>query len=296
MTDNELTGTLQSRGQEEGANYAVINNERFSVPDYVLPFLSRVKDGEEIKFLTMQDQKGMRLTKIMRKNRNPKPAAVEPAKVPPPQLHHVRVIKVNEVAIKYDNLSKDPRLAGVRTISLTPAQFGEFTNRGIKDGDEIDIVVDAQGYCSLPDAKFTAARDILRENINKLEEEANAKGNPPTATTTPVKTATMATQGKPSEGSGNHTEEPGKEEMEKPDTARPTPSPLPAPEFATLSIIHTVNLGNYESLKIGIEGQAVDREELEQFLDDTLSRYGRNHPATMEAIDTYRRRVLGVKI
>ncbi len=291
MTAEESTGILQSRGQEEGASYCVIETEQFSVPDYVLPFLSRRKDGDQVAYTYTMDKKGKRLTKIMGVKKG-QATIKEPAKVPPPTLHHIKVIKVNEIALKYDNLSKDPRISGIRTVMMTPATFGIFTNAGIKDGDEIDILVDIQGVVSLPDKNFKNATEILRENINRLEEEAN----PPKTTTVPIEKDTVAPQGKPTEGSGNPTEEPAKEEMKNQDTARPTPSPLPAPEFATLTIVHTVNLGNYESLKIGIEGQAEDREELELFLNDTLSRYGREHPPTMEAIDTYRRRVLGVKV
>ena len=277
MTADELTGTLQSRGQEEGANYAVIDNERFSVPDYVLPFLSRVKDGEEVKFLVMQDQKGKRLTKIMRKNSSkPQPAAVEPAKIPPPTLHHIKVIKVNEVAIKYNNLSPDPRISGIRIISLTPATFGMFTDAGIKEGDEIDILIDAQGMVTLPTTEFKTAKDIhLQENLDRMNGPADGEtAEPPggeliKAPATAPETDTVALQGKPI-----------------------TTSDKDRAYRWDLTIGGTVNLQNYENLKLEISGPACDRDQMIAYLDETLLRFGRNNPAVKDMIDAWRKKVL----
>jgi hypothetical protein len=62
-----------------------------------------------------------------------------------------------------------------------------------------------------------------------------------------------------------------------------------------LSIGITVNLENYENLKVEVEGETDgerEAEELIEYLDSVLSRLGRNDPETKKRIDSYRRRVL----
>ncbi len=62
-----------------------------------------------------------------------------------------------------------------------------------------------------------------------------------------------------------------------------------------LSIGITVNLENYENLKVEVEGDAPgesEAEELIDYLDSVLSRLGRSDPETRKKIDSYRRRVL----
>lgn len=62
-----------------------------------------------------------------------------------------------------------------------------------------------------------------------------------------------------------------------------------------LSIGITVNLENYENLKVEVEGEAEDGKDagdLIGYLDTVLSRLGRNDPETEKRIDSYRRRVL----
>jgi len=57
----------------------------------------------------------------------------------------------------------------------------------------------------------------------------------------------------------------------------------------------TINLDNYENLRIEVEGDAEKREDVESlilFLDGILARLGRGDPATAERVDAYRRRVL----
>ena len=62
-----------------------------------------------------------------------------------------------------------------------------------------------------------------------------------------------------------------------------------------LSIGITINLENYENLRLEIEGKVStdnDADELVSYLDGVLSRLGRNDPGTAERVDSYRRRVL----
>ncbi|RXE55845.1 hypothetical protein ABH15_06380 [Methanoculleus taiwanensis] len=61
----------------------------------------------------------------------------------------------------------------------------------------------------------------------------------------------------------------------------------------------TINLENYENLRLEVEGDVKtqeDADELVAFLDGILSRLGRGDPATAERIDAYRRRVLTTRV
>ncbi len=62
-----------------------------------------------------------------------------------------------------------------------------------------------------------------------------------------------------------------------------------------LSIGITINLENYENLRLEIEGEVAtenDADELVSYLDGVLSRLRRNDPGTADRVDSYRRRVL----
>lgn len=278
-------GTLDEKPKD--LKSCVIDGVPYTVPNYVMEFLSRRTEGEKVEFSFTEGEAGRRLTKIMRANRTEKPAQVkEPAKVPPPQLHHVRVIKVNEIALKYFNLSKDPKIAGERVLVMTPAQFGTFTDAGIKDGDEIDILIDAQGFVSLPPKGSTPTKDAaLRENLDRMNGPADGEiVDPPGGelikapprenkenTTTPPEKATVAPQGKP-------TEE--------------TPNDKDRAYRWDLTIGGTINLGNYENLKVEISGPACDLEQMKAFIGETLDLFGKGNPATRELIEGYKRRVL----
>ncbi|MEN6341768.1 MAG: hypothetical protein ABFC89_04325 [Methanospirillum sp.] len=57
----------------------------------------------------------------------------------------------------------------------------------------------------------------------------------------------------------------------------------------------TVNLQNYESLRIEVEDDVESEEDVRSlvaFLDETLALFGRGDPGTEKAVDHYRKRVL----
>jgi hypothetical protein len=65
----------------------------------------------------------------------------------------------------------------------------------------------------------------------------------------------------------------------------------------TLSIGITINLENYENLRLDVEGEVGDdgsTEDLISFLDGMLARLGHGDQATAERIEAYRRRVLAM--
>lgn len=60
----------------------------------------------------------------------------------------------------------------------------------------------------------------------------------------------------------------------------------------------TVNLENYENLRLEVEGEVETQEDVDDlitFLDGILARLGRGDPATAERVDAYRRRVLAAR-
>jgi len=60
-----------------------------------------------------------------------------------------------------------------------------------------------------------------------------------------------------------------------------------------LTIGVTVNLENYENLRIEVSGAAADREALIEYLDETLGKFGSKSEITKSKIEAYRRRVIG---
>ncbi len=63
----------------------------------------------------------------------------------------------------------------------------------------------------------------------------------------------------------------------------------------TLSIGITINLENYENLRLDVEGEVGDdgdAEELISFLDGMLARLGHGDQVTTERVEAYRKRVL----
>jgi len=64
-----------------------------------------------------------------------------------------------------------------------------------------------------------------------------------------------------------------------------------------LSIGITVNLNNYENLRLEVNGELGEdqsAEDLITYLDDILSRLGRGTPETAERVDSYRKRVFSL--
>lgn len=71
---------------------------------------------------------------------------------------------------------------------------------------------------------------------------------------------------------------------------------MPGKKSLTIGI--TVNLENYENLRLEVTGEVTDQQgvsELVGFLDETLTTFGRGNPATVELIEKYRSRVLSTE-
>jgi hypothetical protein len=91
----------------------------------------------------------------------------------------------------------------------------------------------------------------------------------------------------------------------------PTPAAAPCGESCTCTTPHTpagvrmwsgetrltigitINLENYENLRLEVSGAAADREALIEYLDETLGRFAGKSEITKSKIEAYRRRVIG---
>lgn len=280
MTAEVHTGTLESKDQ----GTCRIDGIDYKVPDYVIPFLERRKPGDKVEYSFTEGEAGRRLTKIAKPftKREEKPQATQQPAEAQPKVWKIKVIKVNEVALKYETVTNDPALAGQRVVSLTPAEFGKFTNAGIKEGDTVEVVFDNQGFPHLM-GEITPASKILKENIDRINGPANGEiVDPP---------------------GGELVKAPPKEE-EKPQavvkenltTARTVSQPaIPEDVEFEISVCATVNLENFESLKVQVSGWCGHKAEgvILSELDHILSLMGRSHELTRASIDSYRKRVLG---
>ncbi len=69
------------------------------------------------------------------------------------------------------------------------------------------------------------------------------------------------------------------------------------PSIKTVTIGATINLDNYESLRVEVVGEVVNPQDaggIVSYLDEMLARFGRADPRTGAKIDKYRERVLSL--
>lgn len=282
----EATGTVQSI--EKG--WITISGERYKVLDYVEPFAARRQVGDDVdfQFTIGNDGQTRALTKITA-------ARKSTDKLPPKKPEEK---EVSAVFWKSDGVNVALRgfLDGkTRLFCMTPpiaermkeAVTGQkikllvskdsfvvrFTLGEILSQDEIDKIqiqpvtkTPIPEAPAKPDTEFKTGAEIAKENLDQLTGPALAPA-----------TAAPPQQANPEETSKDST----------------SPSPLRTwSGVTTLTIGVTVNLDNYENLRLEVSGAAADRAQLIKYLDETLGKFGLKHPATRERIDTYCKRVL----
>jgi len=277
MTD-ELTGTLQSRGQEEGVSFVVIDGTRYNVLPYVLEWMAKqenpIQDGETVVYRRSQDKEGepWNLTKISRpwKPHTTKKPAAGP-----------QVDQKSGILISHYTTGCTIRMAnGDRTYALkTPMP------KDTELPQKIEFTVDKQSF--ILGYRFGGKADIaLQENIDRLNGPADGETVEPPG-------GELVKAPPPKEPPKVSPKESPKAQEEK-TTARPTSQPAPDNiGMCTLTIGGTINLQNYENLKVEISGPAAYRREIIMYLDDTLSLLGKKEPTTGGMIDAWRNRVIG---
>ena len=274
MTD-ELTGTLQSRGQEEGQSYAVIDGARLDVPDYVLDWMAKQKrpfqNGETVLYKKQQDREGgaWRLTKIRRPDKGSTPAAG-------PQVDQKSGILLSHYAT-----GCTVRMANGDKVYALKSPLPQ-----VDLPQKIEFTVDKQEF--VLGHRFYGKADIaLQENLDRLNGPADGETVSP-----PGGELVKAPPKEPPKVTPK--EDPQAAVKENLTTARPLP-PLPENDvgMCTLTIGGTINLQNYENLKVEISGPAGYRREMIEYLKDTLDLFGKKEPTTGGMIDAWRNRVLG---
>ena len=269
MTADELTGTLQSRGQEEGVSFVVIDGTRYNVLPYVLDWMSKqqrpFQNGETVSYQKKQDKEGgeWNLTKISRPLKNVTPKQ-------PPQVDQ----KYGTLISKYDTGCTVRMANGDRTYALSkPLPEIELPQK-------MEFSVDKQGF--VVGYKFRGKADIaLQENLDRMNGPADGETVDPPG-------------GEIIKAPPQEEKKPQAVVKENLTTARPTSQPAPDNiGMCTLTIGGTINLQNYENLKVEVSGPAAYRREIVIYLDDTLSLLGKKEPTTGGMIDAWRARVLG---
>ena len=268
MTD-ELTGTLQSRGQEEGQSYVVIDGARLDVPDYVLDWMAKMKNplqnGETILYKKQQDREGgaWRLTKI----RRPDKGGTKPAAGP-------QVDQKSGILLSHYATGCTVRMSNGDKVYALKSPLPQ-----VDLPQKIEFTVDKQGF--VLGHRFYGKADIaLQENLDRLNGPADGE--------------TVSPPG------GELVKAPPQEKpqavvKENLTTARPVSQPAPENDvgMCTLTIGGTINLQNYENLKVEISGPAGYRREMIEYLKDTLDLFGKKEPTTGGMIDAWKNRVLG---
>lgn len=270
MTD-ELTGTLQSRGQEEGQSYAVIDGQRLNCPDYVVDWMAKMQrplqNGETVLYKKAQDREGgaWHLTKI---RRPPKETKGSPAGGPP------QVDQKGGVLLSHYPTGCVVRMSnGDKTYALKAP-----LPKDIELPQKMEFTVDKQGF--ILGHRFYGKADVaLQENIDRLNGPADGEtAEPPGG---------ELVRAPPPE----KKQEVVKESLT---TARPLPAlPVNDVGMCTLTIGGTINLQNNENLKVEISGPAAYRREMIMYLNDTLELFGQKEPTTGGMIDAWKNRVLG---
>lgn len=271
MTSEELTGILQSRGQEEGVSYVVIDSQRFTVPEYVLDWMAKMQrplqNGETVLYKKAQDREGgaWHLTKI---RRPPKETKGSPAGGPP------QVDQKGGVLLSHYPTGCVVRMSnGDKTYALKAP-----LPKDIELPQKMEFTVDKQGF--VLGYRFYGKADVaLQENLDRLNGPADGEtAEPPGG---------ELVRAPPPE----KKQEVVKESLT---TARPLPAlPVNDVGMCTLTIGGTINLQNYENLKVEISGPAAYRREMIMYLNDTLELFGQKEPTTGGMIDAWKNRVLG---
>ena len=284
----EATGTVESL--EKG--WIGISGSKYKILDYVEPFAARRQIGDDVDFQYTIEKDGETkcLTKIT--------AARKGTDKLPPKKPEEK--DVSGVFWKSDGVNVALRgfLDGKTRLFCMSPPIAERMKEAVI-GQQIKLRVDPNSFV----IRFTLGDVLPEDEIAKLLPQPA----PATAPAREVKTgAEIAKENL------NHLTGPPiapansapAQQQEKTIPASTSPSPSPAaatvpaaktlvpPPASRITIDTSINLGIYEFLKVGVQGEAADHAALKAYLIDTLRQYGQRDPMTREAIDRYIHRVL----
>ena len=287
----EATGTVESL--EKG--WISISGSKYKILDYVEPFAARRQVGDDVDFQYTigKDGETKCLTKIT--------AARKGTDKLPPKKPEEK--DVSGVFWKSDGVNVALRgfLDGKTRLFCMSPPIAERMKEAVI-GQQIKLRVDPNSFV----IRFTLGDVLPEDEIAKLLPQPA-----PATATAPARESKTGTE--IAKENLNHLTGPPiapassapAQQQEKTIPASTSPSPSPAastvpaaktlvipPPASRITIDTTINLGGYESLKIGINGEATDHAALKAYLIDTLRQYGQRDTMTREAIDRYIHRVL----
>jgi len=245
-TNEEFTGILQSRGQENGESYCVIDNTQYFIPDYVREWLAKLPDGTRVLYKYSMKKEGRKdLTKI----RMAPAANNEQTKAYPEKLN----MRVGVLISHYPTSCTIQTDNGEKTFALN-SKFPP----NIELPQKIEFAVNKLGF--ITGYKFLGKA----EDVSVPQSPSQQPSSPPISSASSVS---------PQKGSEKKPE-------------------LTEVGMCTLTIGGTINLQNYENLRVEISGPAAYRREMIEYLKDTLDLFGEKDKVTREMIEVWKRRVL----
>jgi hypothetical protein len=274
----EATGTVESL--EKG--WIGISGSKYKILDYVEPFAARRQIGDDVDFQYTIEKDGETkcLTKIT--------AARKGTDKLPPKKPEEK--DVSGVFWKSDGVNVALRgfLDGKTRLFCMSPPIAERMKEAVI-GQQIKLRVDPNSFV----IRFTLGDVLPEDEIAKLlPQPAPAPGPAPARE---FKTGTEIAKENLDQLTGPPIAPPAPPQANPEETSNNSTSPSPLRTWSgetTMGIAVTVNLGNYESVKVWVEGAAADRENLLSFLDETLAGLGKNSELTRDQIDAYRKRVL----
>ena len=261
----EGTGTLQSKG----AGQAVIQGEMYVVADFVQKFLDRVKVGSEVdyQFELSNDGTKRRLVRIQQhKTTDKKPEVKTGAEIKQIEDTRRRITLTGYstalISFQFEDGQKNKS-----SVALSTEQYDQLEEWGIRSKLPLpgcEISWNTAGMMkgvwipgiNAPDPLPRSGKEILKENLDQVRE-APPKEPAPVTTTRDTSTSPRMWSGE-----------------------------------TNLTIGVTINLDNYENLRVSVSGSAADRSQLIEYLNETLDCFGKTE-ATRGMIDAYRKRVIG---
>lgn len=266
MTD-ELTGILQSRGQEDGQSFVVIDGQRLDTPQYVIDWMAKMKsplqNGETVLYKKQQDREGgaWRLTKIRR------PSKADTTKPAAPQVE-----QKSGILVKVTPTSCNVQMAnGVKIYALSkPLPEVELPQKW-------EFTIDKQGF--ILGYKFFGKADVaLQENLDRINSPADGETAEPLGGEL-IKAPPRST---------------GTDGVTNPQVVKEyLTSSMPADlGICSLTLGGTISIGNYENVKIEIQGPTGYRKEMIEYLKDTCDLLGKDQ-ITRGMINAWKARVLG---
>lgn len=217
----------------------------------------------------------------------PKPEKPEPPKEPTWYRVTLATYNWSMIIFRFETGQKNKSQAGI-----TDAQFQRLEREVPKERlplENVLVAFDNAGMViglDLSKAKPGVEKEDLAQNLPVKEVEPDRMRGPADGECVSPPGEIIKTPGQP----------PPEPEQKEPEKICTCTSPHTQARMwsgeTRLSIGVTVNLENYENLRVEVSGAAADRDQLIDYLDETLGKFGKT-AETKDKIAAYQRRVIG---